>query len=959
MTTRDETYWNAKFEAYVHDPFDKVFWIPGHEERAEKIRAAFGLHGQIVSEYWKKADGMAAGLQRGQVPSHDSDKTKDGSVDYVNKPVLTHCLADMTGLDIGLSSHGTDTTAYAAQVNQNLVEYLKKRIGDDASGGGISNLKRYKKKPEVFAIGRFFYTHLLLRGDLADNNIAGLGALWHRIPADSRFPDHSIWQHAALTSAFNTCLSLPEGGKPGLMVFSITPVQAFIARARKLRDFWTGSVLLSWLAFEGIRWVIENLGPDHVIYPSLVDQPLVLRYLEREWDLEPDRPAGAKNRRKNDDIASFPNKFVVLVPMNHVQEIATGVTTAIRQAWKDLTAKTHAHLSDALGAVLTAEANDYLKTVFARQNEHFWDIQWAANALVSEDDETTIARLLPKGVHENPFKVHDLFKDIIEELEERNRKQDKPKKYDKSGTGTLYAVSHALCQSALAATKAFRPVRRMEEPGQKCHLCGEFEVLHLPYTQGQSAAFYKRNCVNAFWEALRAAWPSAADFRDNEALCSVCLTKRLAYSVIGNDKHHSLYHAFRDGTSFPSTTEMALTDFWDSLPTGIRDELARNGISRGDLAQYIHQADAEMPDQEDAETDMNKAQAIKNILTKNKRSPADRDRYYAVLVMDGDKMGELVNGKRITATWASAMHADIVERLRRDDFDKIYRDSWRELFPMQRLLTPDIHAAISEALGDFALHGVGRIIEEARGRLIYAGGDDVCAVLPLSTALPAARKIREYYRAGFKFISTDGTVEDVGQSFSCKPGKLSLHMGKACTISAGILICHHKEPLSGMIKQAEYLLNKFAKGECDRDACAIELRKRSGGSRFFLAKWDETNAFNQENIWESFTALWLDEAMHEKAIGKSLLYRFDSLREGFQAVIDAPGNDFIERAVKLVTFQAKRTLGIKAEKDAERLEKVSKRLAGLIFEHTPQAKPCFKPERLIVSEYLCAKEDRP
>ncbi|MGI6387353.1 MAG: hypothetical protein ACOX2W_09530, partial [Desulfomonilia bacterium] len=116
------------------------------------------------------------------------------------------------------------------------------------------------------------------------------------------------------------------------------------------------------------------------------------------------------------------------------------------------------------------------------------------------------------------------------------------------------------------------------------------------------------------------------------------------------------------------------------------------------------------------------------------------------------------------------------------------------------------------------------------------------------------------------------------------------------------------------------------------------------------------NAFNQENIWDSFSKLWKDEAMHEQAIGKSLIYRFSLLEDGFLAVLEGPQEEFISRGSKLVRFQAQRTLQINAEKESERLDRVSNRLAGLIFEQRPEKSPRFKPERLIVSEYLRTRE---
>ncbi|MGI6709155.1 MAG: type III-B CRISPR-associated protein Cas10/Cmr2 [Dethiobacteria bacterium] len=45
-----------------------------------------------------------------------------------------------------------------------------------------------------------------------------------------------------------------------ILNFSIGPVQGFIARARKTRDFWAGSFLLSYLAGQAMAVILENEG---------------------------------------------------------------------------------------------------------------------------------------------------------------------------------------------------------------------------------------------------------------------------------------------------------------------------------------------------------------------------------------------------------------------------------------------------------------------------------------------------------------------------------------------------------------------------------------------------------------------------------------------------------------------------------------------------------------------------
>ena len=248
FTQPDRNYWDNKFAAYMHDPIDKIFQIPGHEERAAELLEIFGLQ-KPNEKFWEKADGIASGFERGQVPSYSNDSNKNGAVNFLDTPIITHPTSKSASLKIEFTEG--DSEERAKKIHIDLMNFIKENIGMRTGEGGYSD--SFKSDPDRFAYARYLYTHLALRFELAENNVADIGALWHRLPADSRFPDHTIWQHNALTSALYSCMELSKDeNQIGIMVMSITPVQPFIARARRLRDYWTGSVLLSWLAFEGI-----------------------------------------------------------------------------------------------------------------------------------------------------------------------------------------------------------------------------------------------------------------------------------------------------------------------------------------------------------------------------------------------------------------------------------------------------------------------------------------------------------------------------------------------------------------------------------------------------------------------------------------------------------------------------------------------------------------------------------
>ncbi|NLH53658.1 MAG: hypothetical protein GX459_12530 [Bacteroidales bacterium] len=88
---RNETYWKNKFISYLHDPFDKVMELKGHENRAKEIIKKFGE--QVPNrdaDIWKIADGIASGFERGTFPGYSEDSTKNGFIDFAKDPVITH-----------------------------------------------------------------------------------------------------------------------------------------------------------------------------------------------------------------------------------------------------------------------------------------------------------------------------------------------------------------------------------------------------------------------------------------------------------------------------------------------------------------------------------------------------------------------------------------------------------------------------------------------------------------------------------------------------------------------------------------------------------------------------------------------------------------------------------------------------------------------------------------------------
>lgn len=128
--------------------------------------------------------------------------------------------------------------------------------------------------------------------------------------------------------------------------------------------------------------------------------------------------------------------------------------------------------------------------------------------------------------------------------------------------------------------------------------------------------------------------------------------------------------------------------------------------------------------------------------------------------------------------------------------------------------TQDRHRRFSEKLAEFARQVK---IDPEDGVLIYAGGDDVLAVVKATRAVAIARNLAERFRAT---ISEDGV-----------------------TASAGIAIGSSKSPLQNLIHEA-HAAESRAKHGYGRNALAVSVLKRSGEILKWGCNWYNLSAFD-------------------------------------------------------------------------------------------------------------------
>lgn len=137
--------------------------------------------------------------------------------------------------------------------------------------------------------------------------------------------------------------------------FTLGPVQSFVSQARRTRDFWAGSFLLSWLAAVAMREVQAQDGEIKFPRPDTD----FMAALEGKADKPPMQ-------------GGVPNRFKAAVPDGFDPE---QISTAVQTAWRALAAAVW-------NVDLAGLANAESAAIWQRQIDGFWEMQW-----VLTDDE--------------------------------------------------------------------------------------------------------------------------------------------------------------------------------------------------------------------------------------------------------------------------------------------------------------------------------------------------------------------------------------------------------------------------------------------------------------------------------------------------------------------------------------------------------------------------------------------
>ncbi len=987
MTGNGRDPWAIKLAAWLHDPAEKAMILlrADHERDGSIARLRESLlPGEVdgrVEQLVRIADHWASAADRPALPvPRDADLQRAYQVRF-------------WGREGGVLIHPLDGTPYH-------LWDLYTAPADQITGGVLEELIPLLEGLGTEDPRRAFLALWRLAPERAPG---GFGALWRLLPADTRIPDHSIWDHLSLTSAFAGAMAGDPGGSPALLLVSLGPVQSFIAQSRSTSDLWAGSHLLSSLAWEAMKVVAERCGPDAVIFPNLWGVPLVDLWLEERGVPFPDKEKGGPAWKQSVSDANplfqaaLPNRFVALVPAAQAGDLAARVREAVRERARDWA------LQAARRLLQQAGSNEPLSAGLARQVEgqvaDFPEVQWAIvpfEGLVRWEVEparkgirTTLRETAgleqALGLFHPPgqapgFLGSEPWK-ILREAIEGDGLVYVP------NPGALYPAFYELLDRLGAAAKAARPFRQVSEEGYRCTLCGEREWLRGPEDEALRDAPPGRR-GKTLWTRVaerRRAWA-----RPGEHLCALCALKRTWPALFSDRVAGALGE--KPGRYVVSTHTMALArDLLDASRKSL--EVPETLVGRLEQAERValplkvHRALSGPPG--DAGTLLGKIPSLLDEATEEERPALVEtvsrflghrpEAYYALLLFDGDRMGAWISGtdERLSLRFEDSWHPDVVRVLR----ERAAGDGRvARYLETARPASPGRHVSISSALNGFSLHVARWVVEDLFcGKLIYSGGDDVLAMLPVDDVLPCLLVLRGAYsgevpEGEVRLLADTGEVPGdlprrIARGHVRLPGdpeRLVRMMGHLATASAGVVIAHHQAPLRAVLREAR-AAERRAKEEGGRNAFSISLVKRAGGATHFTAGFGFGGPGAPANAGAPALGvlLGLRNALATPGVSRRAVYHVLSWLEG---VPTGPGEglseeDYRELLGRNIAWQLRRQ-GVRDENSFPpgHAEMLAGRLVDASFRETTRRKtkldhPRFLAGLLVVAEFL-AREGR-
>ncbi len=451
-----------------------------------------------------------------------------------------------------------------------------------------------------------------------------------------------------------------QGKDAYIFALSLSPAQEFIEEARKSRDLRAGSLLLSWLSFKLYEPILQHYQETAFIVPACAGNPFFDEWKKKNDSLELEQLKELALGGK-----SITNRAVGLIERGQLH-LLKEVDESCRVAWDAYAALCKKRLTECVGI-------GKWEPSYEQQMQDFSGA-FAIYAVAADAD------------------LNDLSGSIQKIIAQMERRKD---------------------------SRLFKQWHGSEMP--KCTQCGHRELIAVkddPKTK------------DVFWQEINRRYPNIIRVEGGrELLCACCLAKRLfafddaifpskATASTMDIAAAPFLEEFRAKKTAHDNFQTIMECWQDDLkdiPGCLRDKCFTGEKWLKRIAEFVLPYELEEKQRKSVEA-ANKeyfySSDEENSLCLSPPSP-----YLAVLMLDGDKMGEHLSK----------------------------------------------HPKLSEVLTEFS-QAVPEIIKRHQGTAIYSSGDELLALLPKDSALSATQEVL----AKFSSLISETTCSAAITWFHCK-----------------------------------------------------------------------------------------------------------------------------------------------------------------------------------------------
>lgn len=836
------TDWKSKLMALLHDPPCKVLNIAEHESIAEKFRIGAGIDPEEYKNFAPICDHTASAADRFPFPGSRA----------------SGCSARFKGDEETPFRHPLG----GGDLKLGVAETAEQAIGQFQDTSGSTDFSVADLEPEEeWKIRHFLYWRRWpVESAQHDPRLAYL-------PADTRMPDHTIWNHMSLTSAFQGCVNGKGELEPAFLLFQLGPVQEFIAAARSTRDLWSGSYLLSWLAAHAVKAVTDHCGPDSIIFPSLrglgiydaVCREDIYRHVHYKED-----PLWSRMYQGNEHhllSPSLPNRFLAVVPASNAEEIAKLAQEAVHMELSKIFKSCRSQVEELIreyreteqGKQDNSNTDDWFDR-WEKQLAIFPQISWQVSpwdlsneSLLEQYGKLPLNKTADNSSEYSPHEALETLRDLACDKIPVGHRDDRFYEKDSGRTklnnpGMLWSAYYGLTDYALAARRNTRDFQQWNTDANQ----------HGAVKDSLTGV---EECIGSepFWEFLTGHSEWSEIFKpESHRLGGINLLKRL----------------------------------WCRAETGYLPEKLGIYDKKVFKKKLGFDSVAEVAD----------AQDERRMKKDSEGKPRPSYSYFAVIAMDGDEMGKWVCGKK-TPEFGSLLASSVKQY-----FESQVADSSKAL-KAPRPLSPSFHLQFSEALTNFANVLVPKVLDAYDAQLVYSGGDDVLLMVRGDRAIECAYTLRSIFKGDDKLnLSNNSRVADeyfkrywpanidlnehpagwvttLEDNAEKNKKKRQVHMvpGPEADLSCGIAIAHYQHPLQHVVTQAKAAESRakkpFENGGYNRGAFAVNLLKRGGETIQWGGKWSGQSL----PLYFQYRSYRLDRSDRQMAVSARFPYALSEL----------------------------------------------------------------------------------